>query len=430
MELADVGWLASSRSREERLRFFVEQPAIGRLHLADDNPACKVKIIFLIGSLDIGGSEKQMVELAARLDRKMFDPIICTFFAAGPLEAVALQHQIPVVNLREGFSTDWFVCFKAIRFLRTGLRLVRFLQRTRPQILHAFLFWTYVAGALAARMAGVPVFISSRRGLGLFKDDKVYLQWLDNLANHLSHAILVNCQAIQDDVLKRDRVDSRRIRLVFNGVDVGRYHYYNDAVKKKTELGLDSQARVIGVIANLIPYKGHHDMIRAFAELARRHSHIFLLLVGKDNGIQPDLEKLCKQLGVSERVIFTGSRQDIPEILSVINVQVIPSHQEGFSNAILEGMAAGKPLVVTKVGGNAEAVIHNETGLVIPSKDPHALSQAVEHFLIHPALAEQMGNAAYRRVNALFGIDRMVYEYESLYLELVNHSKNHLKGNR
>ncbi len=379
----------------------------------------KTRVVYLIGSLEIGGSEAQVVELATRLDRTRFEPRICAMFRSGALVAVAQNRGVPVDVLGPMIQSGEPRGVRWLKVLAIFFRLVRYFQQTKPQIVHAFLYWAYVPGSIAARLARVSVFVSSRRGLGLYRDSRPFLQWLENIANRLTDLVVVNSEAVRRDVLAREKIAPDRIKRIYNGVDVNRYVVSENCETIRKSLGINPQARVIGVVANLIPYKGHHEMIEAYALVAAHCTDTFLLLVGEDRGIQSELEQLSSELGVRAKVVFAGARSDVPQILCALDVQAVPSHEEGFSNAILEGMAVGKPLVVTAVGGNSEAVVNGETGWVVPPHAPRAMADAILRLLDDPLLARRMGEAGQERIKKFFGIERMIGEYDDLYTHLL-----------
>ncbi|MBK8523307.1 MAG: glycosyltransferase [Betaproteobacteria bacterium] len=184
-------------------------------------------------------------------------------------------------------------------------------------------------------------------------------------------ALLGNSQAVVQDLL--DEGAPSGVRLIYNGIDVGRFAT-GSARRGQTlraELGFSDDRVVLTCVANLFPYKGHADLLAALALLGAEFSErSTLLLVGRDAGARAALEAQLVQLGLTERVRFLGERGDVPDLLAASDIGVLASHEEGFSNAVIEGMAAGLPMVVSDVGGNAEAVIDGECGHVVPARDP------------------------------------------------------------
>jgi glycosyltransferase involved in cell wall biosynthesis len=186
----------------------------------------------------------------------------------------------------------------------------------------------------------------------------------------------------------------------------------------RASLGIPAEAKTIGVVARLIAYKGHRFFLQACQEIKRRHPRATFLLIG-DGPEAGSLAALSRQLGLQEAVRFLGTRSDIPQLLSLLDVVALPSLEEGFPNVVLEAMAAGKPVVATRVGGTPEAVIHRETGLLVPPKDPRALADAILEVLDDPQRANAMGQAGCERVRKAFDLSRMVQEIEALYEELI-----------
>jgi glycosyltransferase involved in cell wall biosynthesis len=377
-----------------------------------------LKVIYLAGTLDIGGAEMQIAQSAIRLNRQQFSPLVCCQTREGVLSTELRAAGIPVTSFGFQGTGPRYSPLAPLRMIKITLSLAHYFRQVRPNIVHCYLFWPSVLGCIAARLAGVPLVVSSRRVLGLFKDGKPHYQWLENFANRFTDLVLVNSQAVRRDVLCRERVDPRKIRLIYNGVDVERFVTAPEAgLQVRAEFGIPAAAPLVGIIANLNPYKGHRDFLQAAALVAAEFPRTHFLLVGRDDGIGAELRRLAGELGLSRRVFFTGPRQDIPPVLAALDVQVLASHQEAFSNAILEGMAAGKPLVVTDVGGNAEAVVDGQTGFVVPPHDPPALAGAILPLLRDGELRRRMGQAGRRRAKDFFDLDKMVETLQALYLE-------------
>ncbi len=186
-------------------------------------------------------------------------------------------------------------------------------------------------------------------------------------------------------------------------------------------LGLDADALIGIVVANLIPYKGHRDLIEALALAAPKLPPSWqVLCVGADNDLRPELEALAAAKGLAGNVRFLGQRLDVGRLLQAADFGVLPSRaNEGFSNAILESMRAGLPMIVTDIGGNAEAVVDGETGFVVPPADPAALAAALLRLAQDPALRRKLGEAGRERVATHFTLDDCVAKYRALYDELL-----------
>lgn len=376
----------------------------------------KIKVMYVIGTMEVGGAERHLVEVLKRLDRNKFEPFLCCLSRGGSLMAEVEKAGVPyAIAGFDGLTRYSFISL---------YRLYRIIRREKPDILHCYLFWAYVIGGYLGRLAGVPYLIAARRSLGYFKEGKPHYQFLENTINRWTDIIMVNSRGVWEDVLKREKnVDPARLRLIYNGVDLTRFDFSFDPEAKKRELGIEPGWKVVGTVANLYPYKGHRELILAAAGVVKKFPRTVFLLVGRDAGMRAELEKLATQLGITANVRFLGERADVPELLKIFDIQVLPSYEEGFSNAILEGMASGNPMVVTDVGGNAEAVVDGECGFVVPPRDPKALEEAIATLLTDEGLALRMGEAARRRVEKHFRVEDMVRKIEAMYLELMEEKK-------
>lgn len=375
----------------------------------------KVKIAYVIGTLDLGGSERQLVALAKGLDRSRFLPVVFCLTATGPLVADLEEAgvQVRCFGLR-GLK----VWRNPIRVARCLLAFFADLKKEKPEIVHGLLFHAYVPAAFFGRIARVLIVITSRRSLGHFKAGKPHYLLAERLANRMTDLIVANSEAVKRDVIRQEKVEPSKIRVIYNGIEPSLYNVPPDPTLRAS-LGVPEKTKVVGVVANLIHYKGHRFFLQACHEVKRKIPEVRFLLIG-DGPLRRELEGLAAALSLEKDVLFLGSRQDIPELLALMDVAVLPSLEEGFPNAVLEAMAAGKPVVATRVGGIPEAVIHGETGLLVQPKDPQALADAILALLDDPQLAEEMGRAGQERVKKEFSLDRMIREMEGLYEELLS----------
>lgn len=380
----------------------------------------KETILFVIGSLEIGGAEKQLVMLLTGLKRMGCSCHVFALQGNGPLQRCLADLGVPVYSagLKKGDvrKAPW-------KLIPAQFKLIRLVQWLKPRVVHSFLPLVAFMGALAGRLNRVPLVITSRRALGTHQDRFAVLRPVDLAANFLSHRVTVNSRAVWNDTVSRDHIDEAKLVLIYNGIDPEPFktaHATREAVRKA--LRLQPNEKVVIVIANFIPYKGHLDLIKAARQVIDRIPDTKFLLVGEDRGIQKDVERQAQDLGISERVVFMGQRFDIPELLGASDLSVLPSHEEGFSNVILESMAAGLPVVATRVGGNAEAVIDGVTGWLVPPRNHEEMAIKIVDLLSNPIRAKSWGKEGRRRIAGLFTIDRMVKKHLNLY-GLATHSK-------
>lgn len=376
-----------------------------------------VPVLYVITTLEIGGAETQLVQLLARLDRRRFDPVVCCLGHRGPLvDAIAAQ-QIPV----EVVGFDGFCLRHPLRTAAELFRFLRVFRRARPVIVHGFLFWAYVLAAFAARLAGVPLVVASRRSLGFFKADSPGFLRAERVANRLTDVIVANAEAVRADAIRQEGLPPRKIHVIHNGVDLARYQAAPEPGAREA-LKIPPAARVVCVVANLIAYKGHRVLLEACAAVKAREPAFHLLLVG-DGPCRGELERMAQALGLSGDVQFLGSRTDVPAILSVADVVVLPSLSEGFPNAVLEAMATGKPVIATHVGGVPEMVVEGETGLLVSPGNAEALGAAILKVLQDPERAAAMGRAGRERVREQFSLDRMVGQVQDLYEDILRQAR-------
>jgi glycosyltransferase involved in cell wall biosynthesis len=296
-------------------------------------------------------------------------------------------------------------------------RLFRLMRQWRPHIVHFYLPGPYLVGAPLAAAAGTPIKIMSRRSLSNYHKHRPILGRLERRFHGSMDALIGNSQAVVKDLIN-EGAPKDKIHLIYNGISTpidlpGRS-------ESRQVLGVEQDVLVGVVIANLIPYKGHRDLIEGLAAV----SHFLpsgwrVLCVGRDEGMRGKLEKLVEERGIKGNIHFLGERTDTATLLAAADFCVLSSWEEGFSNVVLEAMAAGLPIVVTKVGGNPEAVTDQETGLVVPPRDPAALGEAILNLAQDPDLRRRLGAAAQQRVRQQFSIESCVESHNRLYEELI-----------
>jgi glycosyltransferase involved in cell wall biosynthesis len=293
------------------------------------------------------------------------------------------------------------------------------MRRMRPEIAHFFLPEPYLIGAPSALMLRVPVKIMSRRGLNLYQRNWPGSAALERRLHRHMSAVLANSRRVADD-LQAEGCAHDRIGLIYNGVALQGLDRPTDRLAIRAGLGLRPDAVVAIVVANLIGYKGHSDLLAALASIQTSLPEGFeVLCIGRDEGARAPLEAQRAALGLDGMVTFLGVRSDVPELLGASDLSILPSHEEGFSNAVIEAMAAGLPLVVTDVGGNAEAVVEGETGFVVPPRSPEALAAAILRMAGDEALRRRLGEAGRVRAGRRYSLEACIDRYDALYRGLL-----------
>ncbi len=379
------------------------------------------RITIIIGSLDIGGAENQLVQVLPRLDNKKWQFEVLTIGHRGPLAGTLVAASIDIVAP----PTSNVLARLGSRWRWTKAVIVSFwvwwhLLRNRPAIVHFVLPEAYLIGGFCAWAAGCRRKIMSRRSLNRYLVRRPYLAALERWLHRRMDLIIANSAAVAHD-LEREGVPGEKIRLIYNGVDTGRFRPDPSArAAVRSELAIADGAILLITVANLIPYKGHADLIEALGKVIKDLPAGWrLICVGRDDGVGARLTCRAGELGIADNIRLCGQRQDVARLLSAADIGILCSHEEGFPNAVLEGMAAGLPMIATDVGGTHEAMGECEVGRLVPPHDPDALAGAIVELANDPALRQKMGDAARSRALHGYGFERCAAGYDSAYNSLV-----------
>jgi glycosyltransferase involved in cell wall biosynthesis len=372
-------------------------------------------VVYVVPTLQHGGAESQLAMLAGGLAAEGRACHVFALDASGPIRG-RLERAGVVVHDCGARLAGHRSTFRVLALALAMVRLIAFCRRKRPRVLHAFLPLANFLGAVVGRIAGVPRIVTSRRGLGTHQDRAPYWKPFERLANRLSDEIVANSAAVAADAAVRDRLPPGRVRVVPNGLDLSRFldaGPRREAMRRALALG-DADIAIANV-ANLIPYKGQMELIEALARVRVAHAGVRLFLIGEDRGFGPDLMRLAEARGVADRVVFLGRRDDVAELLAAMDLFVLASHEEGSSNALLEAMAAGVPVVATAVGGCTEALDGGALGPLVPARDPAALAVAIATVLDEPDVARARAAAARKHVEERYSVSAMIAAYRALY---------------
>jgi len=341
-------------------------------------------------------------------------PLLFVLEGTGDLRREVDEAGIPIVE--GGYDSRASRVSKVLLLVRAGWRLLRLLRKERPQVVHGILPLTNLFAAVAGRFAAVPMVITSRRALNTHQDRVPGWRYADMLSTRLSHLVIANARAVKDDTLKREGGDPQKILIIHNGIDFSRLQvppHTREQVRK--ELHVPKNSRVLIIVANLISYKGHLDLLRTLSRLYPEFPDLRLLVVGEDRGIGGYLKSEAERLGVGKLVHWLGLRRDVPQLLAASDIYVSASHEEGFSNSLLEALAAGKAVVATRVGGNPEMLEEGRIGLLVEPSDAAALAHAIKQLLEDADLRAALGSRAAARVAEVYSPDRMVERYLEVY---------------
>lgn len=380
----------------------------------------EIRILYVIGSLNHGGAEFHLRLITPELRSKGWKPSIYCLAQRGAQASDVEAADVEVIGPPLRTKRLPAYLHRIVQATMSGGKLFWLLLRRRPNIVHFFLPGAYLIGGPLALLARTPIRIMSRRSLDNYQARWPLLRRMELRLHKRMTAILGNSSAVVSQLIEREACQPDRVHLIHNGIDLSRYG--DNALRDETraELDITSTARVAAIVANLIPYKGHADLLRGLHLVRDRLPPNWVLLtIGRDDGALNDLQSLSEELGLAPHIRFLGLRRDVPDLLAASDVGILSSHQEGFSNALIEGMASGLPMVATNVGGNADAVIHDRTGLIVPPHDPQALGNAVADLMADEERARIMGNAGKRRADENYSLASCVGAYETLYRSLL-----------
>ena len=367
----------------------------------------QINVLYLINALCAGGAEKVVARTVTLLDRKRYDPIVCCLWKSGPVAEEIERKGVKVICLGARSRLDLTVVPK----------LFRLLKREEIHIIHSFLFHANMLGRIMGRLAGVPVILSSERTMEMEGKHRLLVNWL---TSPLADKIITVSEAVREFASDNIGIAPDKLITIYNGVDLSEFapNPNREGIEEaKRELGIDPSRMVVGTVGHLEEEKGCEYLLRAAAQVSVQDGKVTFLLVG-DGSQRARLENLAEDLSISSKVLFMGYRNDIPRILSVMDIFVLPSLYEGLPNALLEAMAACRPVVATQAGGVPEVVVEGETGFLIPPRAPGALARAICVLLEDRERAREMGMAGRKRVERLFSVETMVAKTEALYEEL------------
>jgi glycosyltransferase involved in cell wall biosynthesis len=360
-------------------------------------------------SLDVGGLERNIlnqIREGSRLGQKV--SVIC-LERRGVLADQAESLGAPVICLdkKPGLRPE---------LLRPMRRVLRSL---RPHVVHTHQIASLLYTGLAVGTAGVPVVVHTEHGKEHYAQ-RLRTRWLGRLAGRYAARFFCLSEDMAAAVRAHRIVPSRKVRVVLNGIDTARFNIRGDPESLRQTLGIPQDATIIGTVGRLTPVKRQDLLIKAFAQVRRQLPQTHLLLVG-EGPLLPALQRLVADLDVDLVTHFVGYQPEPHGFLHLMDVFVLTSVSEGIPQALLEASVAGVPAVASRVGGVPEVIEADRTGLLFPSENLDALTEAILNVLRNPDPARERAEAARIRVESLFHIRRMAHDYHQQFLELLRH---------
>ena len=372
-----------------------------------------LRVYKFVTRFDVGGTEMQVLGLAEQFDPLLFPLTFGCMRRKGPIE-------------REYGDRGWSISEYPIeRFASLGagrqmLRLARELHVLKPQVMHSYNFYANVFSIPAARIAGVPCIVASIRDMGVYLTPmQMRVQrWVCRLADR----VVVNAEAVRNWLIDNG-YEAGNIKVIKNGARTAASYPGESRSRIRSELGIPVGAKVVMMVSRLNPQKGVEYLLASAPEILQRIPDAWFVVVGdivfgsraQEEAYSQLLASRVRELGVANRVVFTGLRRDVPELLAAADLAVLPSLSEGLPNAVIEAMATGLPVVATKVGGIPELIQQGRSGLLVPPGDTNALAESITTVLSKPFLSKRLGEAARIRIQTGFSFEKMFQETVSLY---------------
>jgi glycosyltransferase involved in cell wall biosynthesis len=372
-----------------------------------------MKILHLINTFSAGGAELHLLTLCQQLQRQGVRVVVAYLReqvkGSMSLRPAFEREGIRTINLHADSRYNWWYT----------IRLLRLLFTERPDILHTHLPRADFAGILGRRLFPSLLWVSSVHNIS----DKSWSGgWILPLFNFIwcrADAVIAISQAVKDWLVREKHVSPGKVTVIYYGIEASKFTGVDASVLKAP-----GERAIIGTIGRLEHRKGHDFLIQIMPAILEREPNVSLVIIGHDPWeYGKSLQRLISELGLTDQVQLGGFHEDIPAFLHSLNVFAFATRSEGFGQVVIEAMAAGKPVVVSKIPPLTEIVEHGKTGFLVDSTDPQAFAQAILWCLTHPDAAQQMGKQGQERVYSYFSAERMATETRSLYRKLMKRSR-------
>jgi glycosyltransferase involved in cell wall biosynthesis len=365
----------------------------------------RIRVVEVMATGTNGGAQEHVFSLVSRMDRDRYD-----------VRVVSLSHGSSVRRLEKA-GIDVTVIDEPDD--RVAVRaLVDQLAHFEPEVIHNHMFRAEVVGTRAALVLGEqgckrPAIVSTIHSSRIrCVEDRQTLRQLTPLTDRL----IVVSKAIERKIREEGRYGAP-VSLIYNGVDLQRYNHQQPCCTFRDEFGIPEGVPVVGVVARLEAEKGHRTLVDAWPVVLESHPDARLLIVGEGSE-RNSLEAQAASLGVSERVVFTGRREDVPAVTAALDIAVLPSYREAQGLSVLEAMALSRPVVASNVGGIPEMVEDGVSGLLVPPGDCDSLAGAIVRLLSDHPFADTLAKRGHDLVHERFCIELMTSQIETLYDEL------------
>ncbi len=371
-----------------------------------------IKIGYIVSSLNYGGVEKYVVDLANNIDRSGFDPVIFSLSSHIPLSSQLNSNtRIHTFERKKGNDPGLW------------LQLSKKISQEKIDVLHSNNWSTYLETVAAKLLSLRPRLIHVQHGMEANDEQTQRRRFAKNrlrqACTFFTDQVAVVSEATKSFVQTEWYTPPDKIHLIHNGVNTD---FFKPGSGKqidhfKEKLGVTNTACIIGSVGRLMKVKNYAMLIKAFSMIVSKNPDTRLVLVG-DGPEKKSLQHLVQNLGIENKIIFAGTTSDVRSFLQIMDIFVLPSFSEGVSLSLLEAMAAGCPAVATAVGGNKEVINPFQNGLLVPSDNPAAMAHALENLINDQLLYQRLRENSRKTVIRKFSLKQMIYHYQQLYRKL------------
>jgi glycosyltransferase involved in cell wall biosynthesis len=371
-----------------------------------------MRILHLISSAGLFGAERIALELSKSLKKTYYcEPII------GVIRNVYNPHEEMLEEAkRNNIPYAVFQCRSQLD-LKLAFLVKEFIKKNKIDIIHCHGYKSNFYGLLASK-GQVPSVTTNHNWLTEHWKLKIYCI-LDSLWIRFFDGIVAVSNEVKKDML-RYKIPGEKIRVIDNGISLERFEKWTETRKMKTQLGFEEKTMVIGTIGSLVIEKGHIYLLEAARQILDGVKDLKFIIIG-DGPLRKALEEKSEELGIKKDVIFMGHRGDIPEILTAMDIFVLPSIKEGLPVALLEAMAAKRPVIATRVGAIPKVIENKDIGILVEPKDINELRDAIMNLISDPGRRDLLAREGFGRVCTDFSSDEMCKHYLKLYKEIANH---------
>ena len=366
----------------------------------------KKKVLTLIDILHPSGAENMAINIAVKLNESDdYSPMVCATRRGGALEDKLKSAHIPYTVLNRNYIFEFYKFYE----------LKKIFQHEQIKLIHAHKMGSNFWGSIIGKLFNIPV-ISHYHAHDIKVKNRIN-QLSNKITGILSSKIISVSDSEKQRLVKNDGVEPSKIITIHNGIDYEKYHVAPRS-DIKTQLGIPKESQVVGIVAAIIEIKNHELFLLTAREILKQNTTVKFLIVG-DGDRRAAIEKLASELKIHDDVIFTGFRNDVADIISIMDVGILTSHSEGIPVTLLEYMSSSKPVVCTDVGGISELVEDNVSGFLVPPNDYQAFATKIYRLLTDEELARKMGASAYERVRENFSEGIMMEKIKRVYDDIL-----------